>query len=116
MEEDKDKQIVELRRRLKEKMKVCYIKDGQLTEKDIQIQDLEEEKEGAEAQVKRLEVNGQGRILLNEVIQGTYKVGHAYRRTRISCNLAKHQINTVCMSRKPVDYYLMYHFTCSTVN
>ena len=54
LEMDKDRQITELRRLLKEKTKLVYIKDGQLTEKDIQIQDLEEDKSSLTLEVKKL--------------------------------------------------------------
>ena len=55
IEEDKDKAIVELRRRLKEKTKLVYIKDGLLTERDCQMQDLLEEKDAAVAEVRKVE-------------------------------------------------------------
>ena len=80
IEEDKDKAITELRRRLKEKTQLIYIKDGQLTERDLQIQDLLEDKDVAIAETRKAEAENaklvkemESIVTRTEVINGKSK-------------------------------------------
>ena len=80
LEEDKEKAIAELRRRLKEKTHLIYIKDGQLTERDLQIQDLFEERDVAVAELRKVEAENaklvkemDGIVARTEAINGKSK-------------------------------------------